>query len=202
MQLREGHNLLLGCVFNIIGFDWRDEHIINSSSLTISLRVQLLRLFAKTTLCASIRPKHDAMFILNQNIYLVCACVHLHMCADTHACAFILFVFCFFIYFCIRHDQKPQNTRTERARIPLCESQRLWIWHGSWEVCGVWRIWEELVWHQHRLRSARHQLWTHLFTVFAHQGKETNWSTMIFTTFCFVAYLISGLGFSSSLCRY
>lgn len=124
----------------------------------------------------------------------MCIPVHIqpeYICSVcARACVFIFLC----IHFCIRHNQKPQDTRAERARVPLCESQHLWIGHGGREVCGIWRIWEELVWHQHRLCSACRQFWTHLFTVSAHPGRErctTCWPTVIFTTFCFVASLIS-----------
>lgn len=115
--------------------------------------------------------------------------ISIHICVCIYTYILISFMFTFiylFVFCCVRHNQKLEDTRAERARVPLRESQRLRVGHGGREVHGVRGIWEELVRHQHGLRSARRQLRTHLFTVSAHAGRETHAaqsSTLICTTF-------------------
>lgn len=52
-----------------------------------------------------------------------------------------------------RHNQNRKDTWAERLWVPLCESDCFWKRLGERKVHRVWRIWEELIRHQHRLCS-------------------------------------------------
>lgn len=79
-----------------------------------------------------------------------------------------------FLFSCARHDQKLKDTWAEWARVPLHQSVCLWSRPSGREIHRVRGIWEELLWHQHRLGSTCHQLWAYLFALPPHQGETLN----------------------------